>query len=75
MRKLKVGDIYYWCEPYGSPGVLDRFCIITRQTKSIFNDGLYICSNENNSMQLWGIKKACMKTEITAGRLHYIGRV
>ena len=75
MRKLKVGDIYYWGndDPEMEP---PKLCIITESNPhwdaGVFWLGHYNCELNDHGRS---ILKVCIQEEIKAGRLHYIGRL
>lgn len=76
MRKLKVGDIYYWCISRDTD--FDRFCVVTivntidYRMAAICGRYTYSCLDFQSYDY---IVESCMHREIKAGRLHYIGRV
>lgn len=86
MRKLRVGQIYYWCEPksnwsWGERDLVgDRFCVVTavEQYHDTFTGG-YECTDRPLADFLFGdeytILGRCFIEEFKAGRLHYIGRL
>ena len=78
MLKIRVGDIYYWCEPEGQPEVYDdRFCVVVADSDPSggihgkYDFGVFSRRDEKYDF----IVRKCMKKELDAGRLHYIGRL
>ena len=88
MKELRIGDIYYWYQPYGNEKQEDRLCVVTREMQdpsstdwATVRCAYYDCDKNNKSFwdytegMGWSAVPECMEEEIKQGRLHYIGKV